>query len=205
MLQRLGHAARFVSWARSTWGNALAFGGIALASATLSACALRQLEDELGLVGSGGGSEVSSRAEGGTVDAASISTDGAPASGGASDGGWDAGTGSVSVEAGIELETVGTPYQCPGITVFAISPAAVGPGQAALLEVALTGPPAEVRWSAAPTGAGSFSDETALNPTFLCARVGAVTVTVVASLIDGGSCSGVRFTSFDGTINCLTQ
>jgi hypothetical protein len=188
------------------WAGALAWGGITLASGTLSACALRQLEDDLGLVGSGGGSELPSGTDGGPVDGASSPSDGASANQDASgEAGTDGGTGAVFVEASIELETVGTPYQCPGITVFSISPAAVAPGQAALLDVALTGPPADLRWTATPAGAGTFSDETALDPAFLCAHVGAVTVTVVASLEDGGSCSGVRFTSFDGTIDCLAQ
>lgn len=193
-----------MSLAPFAWGSALACMSLAFAPA---ACGIRQLEDELGLVGGGGGIEAPSNADGAAAEAAANAPDATPVDQDASDASSDASnaTGAVFVDANIQLKTVGTPYQCPGITAFTITPAAVAPGQAALLEVAVTGPPANVHWSAEPAEAGRFSDESSFNPTFGCGRAGAVTVTVIAELADGRSCSGVRFTSFTGTIDCLPQ
>ncbi len=111
-------------------------------------------------------------------------------------------TGGVLVDAGIEFETVGDPYKCPGISVFSINPALLGPGQAATLDVATQGAPATVRWSASPAGGGTFSSATSLTPTFICAGAGGVTITVTVGLPDGGPCAGVRYTSMSGSIDC---
>jgi hypothetical protein len=123
-----------------------------------------------------------------------------------SDGGADAGVRPtrVIVEASVEWE-VAKGYQCPGIAVFSISPALLGPGQPAYLDVVTAGPPAVVEWTASPARGGVFSSATSLTPTFVCTGPGPVTVTATADLADGGTCVGVHFTSISGTIDCRVK
>lgn len=142
-----------------------------------------------------------------SVDAAPTSRDaGDSASAEVSDGASDVGVRAtrVIVEASIEWE-VAKGYQCPGIAVFSISPALLGPGQPAYLDVVTAGPSAVVQWTASPADRGVFSSATSLTPTFVCAGPGPVTVTATAGLADGGSCAGVRFTSISGTIDCRVK
>lgn len=160
----------------------------------VTGCGLQTLVDNLGFVGSGGGTEVlgDSGRDGasGPEDASSEVDAEEPDS------------GAVSVEASILLEKVGTPIQCPGISLFSIEPAGLSPGQLAQLTVATVGPPAAIQWSVSPAAGGAFSSATALMPTFQCAGAGPVVVTVTAGLAENGSCEGVRFTSYSGTIDC---
>ena len=170
----------------------------------LAGCGLPGLIDEFGFVGSGGGgrgvprdaeSDASEVRDAESRDA--VSDD-------ATDAGLDAReeTGAVFVEAGVVLEQTGVPVQCPGISVFSVVPAGLGPGERAQLTVATVGPPALVQWSANPASGGEFSNATALAPTFGCTGAGSVTITVVAGPAEGGSCAGVRFTSYSAAIDC---
>jgi hypothetical protein len=108
----------------------------------------------------------------------------------------------VFFEASISVEHVGTAVPCPGISVFSISPALLGPGEQAQLEVATLGPPATVQWTVSPASAGELSSSTALTPTFSCAGAGVAFIKVTVGLASSRICSGVRFTTSEGVIDC---
>jgi hypothetical protein len=180
----------------------------------LAGCGLPGLIDEFGFVGSGGGGRgVPRDAESDASEVRDAESDASEVrdaesrdavSDDATDAGLDAReeTGAVFVEAGVVLEQTGVPVQCPGISVFSVVPAGLGPGERAQLTVATVGPPALVQWSANPASGGEFSNATALAPTFGCTGAGSVTITVVAGPAEGGSCAGVRFTSYSAAIDC---
>jgi hypothetical protein len=162
----------------------------------LPACAVRLGGDDFGSVGSGGGGPHPVEASDGSV-------------GSGDDAGTDAsdasGLGSVFVDASVSLEQDDASFECPGITVFSITSAALAPGQQASLVVETVGPPAAVQWSVSPAGGGTFSDATALTTTFVCSEAGRMTITVTAWPPDGGSCASSRFAFYTAAIDCLAS
>lgn len=185
----------------------------------VAGCGLQGIVDDFGFVGSGGGHEElgdggaddsSSRRDGAGLadseaDAFSESSEPEDSAGqeihdaAIEDGGT--GTGVVAVEAGLTLEEA-TPIECPGISVFSVNPAGLVLGQQSQLTVATIGPPASIRWSVSPPSGGKISSPSALAPTFECLVPEPATVTVTASPAEGGSCAGVRFTSYSAAIDC---
>jgi hypothetical protein len=111
----------------------------------------------------------------------------------------------VFVDASVDIERVGTPVRCPGISVFSISPALLGPGQQAQLNVAIDGPAGIVEWSVSPISAGQVSSPTALTPTFECSGAGTATITVTVGLWGNAACVGVPFTTLSGTVECRVK
>ncbi len=114
-------------------------------------------------------------------------------------------TTRVFVDAGVLFERVGTPVRCPGISVFSISPALLGPGQQAQLNVATDGPAGIIEWSVSPISAGQVSSPTALTPTFECSGAGTATITVTVGLAGNGACIGMPFTTLSGTVDCRVK
>jgi hypothetical protein len=208
---------------------------LAILASALVGCGLSAFGPggDVGFVGSGGGggvfldsgSDGSASPESGSAEAGSrdveVADVGVPDVGSTASGtpdGGDAGRepndagsdviapmGAAFVDAGVSFEGPGELLKCPGISVFSISPAALGPGQKAQLDVASEGPPATVEWSVSPIKAGQISNPNALTPTFECAGVGAVTVTATIGRADGAPCAGVPFTALSGSIDCRAR
>jgi len=126
----------------------------------------------------------------------------------------DVTTGSIGVEAGVTL--VGqSPYQCPGISSFSISPASILPPQTAALasvSTSFSGGTETFLWTSSNTGA-TITNATSANATFACgSATGNVTVTLTVNL-DGVSASGgdaglvcpgtaAYFEVLSATVNC---
>ncbi len=130
-------------------------------------------------------------------------------------------SGSVAIDAGV-IVTNQAPFQCPGITGVAISPAELNPPQVANLSggvVAGAGGTQDLLWTATcPTGSPIITNPTSPNATFSCgSAVPAAgqpnidcTVQLQVGLIgtgaDGGSvgevCSAVANTVITETIAC---
>jgi hypothetical protein len=148
--------------------------------------------------------------EGGSPDTGqpdSASLDSGYALGDASDAAPDVveRTTRVFVDASVDIERVGTPVRCPGVSVFSISPSLLGPGQQAQLNVAIDGPAGVVEWSVSPISAGLVSSPTALTPTFECSGAGTATITVTVGLAGNAACVGVPFTTLSGTVDCRAK
>lgn len=110
--------------------------------------------------------------------------------------------GEVDIRATVTVEKIGSLVACPGISVFSVNPAELARGQTSQLTVATIGPLAEVAWTVIPTNGGKFSDPKSFTPTFLCNGQGTMNVTVQAGPASGGSCVGVRYTSYSVPIRC---
>ena len=115
----------------------------------------------------------------------------------------DVQTGSVEVNGTVTYDaSTQAATNCPGISSFSITPAAVLVGQPAALSVSTIGPAAAVTWSATPSTAGTFSPSaTAASPTFTATTANTnVTITVTIGLPDSGACTGVAFTTLSGSL-----
>jgi len=104
----------------------------------------------------------------------------------------DVTTGSIAVDAGVFLDGQ-APYQCPGITSFAISPAEVLPPQTAALSSissGFSGGTETFLWSTTCTGA-TITNATSASATFSCGSELNVTCPVTLTVnLDGVSASG---------------
>lgn len=115
----------------------------------------------------------------------------------------DVNTGVVAIEAGVG-GSVETPFQCPGISSFAVSPGEVQIGQPAALAVQTVGPAATVNWSLSPATGAALASSTGAATTFTCSIPGTYVVTATLTL-DGGLCAGQQFTTMYGLVNCEPQ
>lgn len=104
----------------------------------------------------------------------------------------DVTTGSIAVDAGVTL-TGQSPYQCPGISSFAISPAEVLPPETAALSstsTSFSGGSETFLWSTTCSGA-TITNATSANATFSCGSELGVTCPVTLTVnLDGVSAGG---------------
>jgi hypothetical protein len=112
------------------------------------------------------------------------------------------GMGSVSVEAGVNVEA-GTSTVCPGITALTVTPSDLFVGTSTTVSVSTVGGNPTINWTQSDatgqTGAGTFASTSAASTTFTCTQAGQVLVNVSVAT---GACASEPFTTMFAVVTC---